>query len=211
MARPKKSNQPSVRDRMIEAFWQLLEDNQLHEISVGMIVAKVGCNRGTFYYHFADKDELMLAALGQEVKGLPNCIIPIIAGDNPEAVIESMIEGHIPRLSLFIEQGGQTIVEKNLKSYVIKIWSTFLLPEGGELDLKSRLIIEYTASGILGVIAYFSGEKREKIDTIPINYLMDATSVALDHICAIQQVSREELIFRLKTYRQFSRFNLAAK
>ena len=56
MARPKKSNQPSVRDRMIEAFWQLLEDNQLHEISVGMIVAKAGCNRGTFYYHFADKD-----------------------------------------------------------------------------------------------------------------------------------------------------------
>lgn len=211
MARPKKSNQPSVRDRMIEAFWQLLEDNQLHEISVGMIVTKAGCNRGTFYYHFADKDELMLAALGQEVKGLPNCIISIIAGDNPEAVIESMIEGHIPRLSLFIEQGGQTIVEKNLKSYVIKIWSTFLLPEGGELDLKSRLIIEYTASGILGVIAYFSGEKREKIDTIPINYLMDTTSVALDHICAIQQVSREELIFRLKTYRQFSRFNLAAK
>ena len=93
MARPKKSNQPSVRDRMIEAFWQLLEDNQLHEISVGMIVAKAGCNRGTFYYHFADKDELMLAALSREVKGLPNCIISVIAGDNPEAVLESMIEG----------------------------------------------------------------------------------------------------------------------
>ena len=88
MARPKKSNQPSVRDRMIEAFWQLLEDNQLHEISVGMIVAKAGCNRGTFYYHFADKDELMLAALSREVKGLPNCIISVIAGDNPEAVLE---------------------------------------------------------------------------------------------------------------------------
>ena len=44
---------------MIEAFWQLLENNQLHEISVGMIVAKAGCNRGTFYYHFADKDELL--------------------------------------------------------------------------------------------------------------------------------------------------------
>lgn len=211
MARPKKSNQPSVRDRMIEAFWQLLEDNQLHEISVRMIVAKAGCNRGTFYYHFADKDELMLAALSREVKGLPNCIISVIAGDNPEAVLESMIEGHIPRLSLFMEQGGQTIVEKNLKSYVIRIWSTFLLPEGGELDLKSRLIIEYTASGIWGAIAYFSGEKREKIDTIPVDFLMDAASVALDHVCAIQQVNKEELITRLKMYRQFSRFNLAAK
>lgn len=211
MARPKKSNQPSVRDRMIEAFWQLLEDNQLHEISVGMIVAKAGCNRGTFYYHFADKDELMLAALSREVKGLPNCIISVIAGDNPEAVLESMIEGHIPRLSLFMEQGGQTIVERNLKSYVVKIWSTFLLPEGGELGLKSRLIIEYTASGILGAIAYFSGEKREKIDTIPVDFLMDAASVALDHVCAIQQVNKEELITRLKMYRQFSRFNLATR
>ena len=64
-------------------------------------------------------------------------------------------------------------MRENLKSYVIKIWSTFLLPEGGELDLKSRLIIEYTASGILGAIAYFfSGEKREKIDTIPVDFLM---------------------------------------
>ena len=52
----------------------------------------------------------MLAALSREVKGLPNYIISGIAGDNPEAVFESMIEGHIPRLSLFMEQGGQTIV-----------------------------------------------------------------------------------------------------
>ena len=76
MARPKKSNQPSVRDRMIEAFWQLLEDNQLHEISVGMIVAKAGCNRGTFYYHFADKDELMLAAL--KLRGCPTALFPLL-------------------------------------------------------------------------------------------------------------------------------------
>ena len=162
MARPKKSNQPSVRDRMIEAFWQLLEDNQLHEISVGMIVAKAGCNRGTFYYHFADKDELMLAALSREVKGLPNCIISVIAGDNPEAVLESMIEGHIPRLSLFMEQGGQTIVERNLKSYVVKIWSTFLLPEG-ESSILSRVLssnIQPVAYWGLSLISAVKSERR---------------------------------------------------
>ena len=40
---------------------------------------------------------------------------------------------------------------------------------------------------------------------------MDAASVALDHVCAIQQVNKEELITRLKMYRQFSRFNLATR
>ena len=110
-----------------------------------------------------------------------------------------------------MEQGGQTIVEKNLKSYVIKIWSTFLLPEGGELDLKSRLIIEYTASGILGLFAYFSGEKREKIDTIPVDFLMDCSIGCAGSCLCIQQVNKEELVTRLKMYRQFSRFNLAAR
>lgn len=162
MARPKKSNQPSVRDRMIEAFWQLLEDNQLHEISVGMIVAKAGCNRGTFYYHFADKDELMLAALSREVKGLPNCIISVIAGDNPEAVLESMIEGHIPRLSLFMEQGGQTIVEKKLKSYVSGSGHpSCCLKEGN--SISSRVLssnIQPAAYGGLSLISAVKSERR---------------------------------------------------
>ena len=51
------------RKKMImDAFWELLEENPYNKISVRMIVERCGINRNTFYYHFQD-----IPALAEEI------------------------------------------------------------------------------------------------------------------------------------------------
>lgn len=51
------------RKKMImDAFWELLEENPYNKISVRLIVERCGVNRNTFYYYFQD-----IPALAEEI------------------------------------------------------------------------------------------------------------------------------------------------
>lgn len=66
MARPRKdADAPDARTRIIEAFWELIENNSIFELSVGEVTRAAQCNRGTFYYYFHDFDELVAIAMTQ--------------------------------------------------------------------------------------------------------------------------------------------------
>lgn len=43
-----------------EAFVELCEDNGLKKVSISDVVTKTGKNRKTFYYHFVDKESLII-------------------------------------------------------------------------------------------------------------------------------------------------------
>lgn len=49
MARPRKDQGDCAEQRIKDAFWALLEQNDLKDITVSMITSKANCNRGTFY------------------------------------------------------------------------------------------------------------------------------------------------------------------
>ena len=42
------------RKRIMDSFWDLLEENPYHKITVKLIVERCGVNRNTFYYYFQD-------------------------------------------------------------------------------------------------------------------------------------------------------------
>ena len=66
MARPRKdADAPDARTRIIEAFWELIENNSIFELSVGEVTRAARCNRGTFYYYVHDFDELVAIAIAQ--------------------------------------------------------------------------------------------------------------------------------------------------
>lgn len=59
MARPRKdADEPGARERIADAFWELLECTPRSAMTVGAVVKAAGCNRGTFYYYFSDLDVL---------------------------------------------------------------------------------------------------------------------------------------------------------
>ncbi len=67
MARPRKDQGDCAEQRIKDAFWALLEQNDLKDITVSMITSKANCNRGTFYYHFNSLEELVDAIITDEL------------------------------------------------------------------------------------------------------------------------------------------------
>lgn len=56
------------RKKMImDAFWELLEENPYNKISVRLIVERCGINRNTFYYYFQDIPALVEEILNEKI------------------------------------------------------------------------------------------------------------------------------------------------
>ena len=59
MARPKYGRgDVRAREKLIDAFWDLLEAEPYTQMSVREVCRESGLNKNTFYYHFSDLDEL---------------------------------------------------------------------------------------------------------------------------------------------------------
>lgn len=77
-----------TKTAIIEAFWQLLEDNPYSKITVKAIVERCQINRNTFYYHFHDIPDLLESTIKKEAdiiiqshskSGSPtDCLAPLV-------------------------------------------------------------------------------------------------------------------------------------
>lgn len=64
MGRPRKdATTQDVRERLIVAMADRLIREPASAVTVTSLIKEVGCNRSTFYYYFADTEQLAEAAL----------------------------------------------------------------------------------------------------------------------------------------------------
>jgi AcrR family transcriptional regulator len=60
-----RTNEPSTRDRIVTAASKLFYNEGIRSVSVDAVAAKAGVTKRTLYYHFASKDDLIEAYLGE--------------------------------------------------------------------------------------------------------------------------------------------------
>lgn len=56
-----------TRNKITEAFVRSVEENSLSSVRVGDLIAPLGINRNTFYYHFTSKHDLALDVLKSDL------------------------------------------------------------------------------------------------------------------------------------------------
>lgn len=158
MARPRKDpNCVEARQRILDGFWKLLEEHRLDEITIGMVAEQAGCNRGTFYYHYADINALIHEAIERELlvdRDIPGMIFELACGieDVPSKRLEDSSE--ILRLSLIMDRGGMDLVATETRRTLVGMWTALLAPGEASLPEPTVMIIEYFTSGMLGLIAH---------------------------------------------------------
>lgn len=155
MARPRKSEHASANAKLIDAFWTCLEDHRLTDITISAITKSAELNRGTFYYHFRDIDDLTARAIEVEFNSqalLPG-IFDLIAGAPGSITAIELIQQRMQRLSLLIDRGGLDVLSMQIKRLVRQTWTAILCAEGESLKPETLFVIEYTTSGIIGLIA----------------------------------------------------------
>lgn len=215
MARPKKSKEETTASqKIIDAFWKLLETNNVRDITISMVASTAGCSRGTFYYHFSSIDSLVYLAIKQEMLGnstLPQELVALVSATDVRDVPGLFSGLKSSRMSLAMKQGGFELVNENVSSIVLSMWQMVLCPDGHPLKNETRSLIEFTSSAMLGLAAYsgdLSANGQEVV--IPNDFVQIVAAVALARIAAVEGVSKAELTSRLRMMNEISRNNVFA-
>ena len=69
MPRPRHDSEVlPAKERLENAFWELLADRDYRKITVTDVVREAGVNRNSFYYHFSSLPELADSAILHQVE-----------------------------------------------------------------------------------------------------------------------------------------------
>ena len=208
MARPRRdSSRPEVRLRIIDAFWELLADHEISAVTVGEIVKLAECNRGSFYYHYADVPDLVEAALENELTGdgnIPGRLFILVTGAGSISEVLPAQGESMRRLSLAMERGGYELVNERVVAYIEEVWTAVLCDEGESLTAESRFIITYATGALLNVFRCY-GDDIESASAVEGMFLAEAGGVAVRNLCSAQGRTIEDVLERLRAMRGFRR------
>lgn len=206
MPRPRKDQaEPYAPERIKNAFWDLLEQNDLNSITVTMVTQAAHCNRGTFYYHFDSIDDLLDRLIEEEmlsIHGLPLDLFDLLCEGRCDTLHLKMPR-RAKRFGLLSQRAGHECVSSKIKAVIVHMWEAILCNGGNCLTLDTRLAIEYSVGGITSVIDYLYRNNMitdEKFPDEPAHIIRETASILADHISKSQGISRTELQARLKMF-----------
>ncbi|MGN6723642.1 MAG: TetR/AcrR family transcriptional regulator [Marmoricola sp.] len=87
----------SQRNRLMAAFAELMAVGGYSAVNISELVGLAGVSRATFYQHFADKEQCMLAAYEQYAELLMSSLAPLVSEDAPtiEIFIDKVVSSYI--------------------------------------------------------------------------------------------------------------------
>lgn len=202
MARPRKDAEGvCARQRIIDAFWQLLQDRPIHEIVVGAVADTACCNRGTFYYYFPDMDALAASAIREELfvdDALARAMSGILAGGDAKALMRSLSPRRIRRISLVMRAGATRTVEVAVREAVHARWRELLCDEGDDLAPAATFAIQFMVGGLLGYFSYMlNADGAIPLDADARAYLGQVAHATIEAVARAQGMQPEEVKKRL--------------
>lgn len=212
MARPRKCEHVFADEKLIDSFWACLADYRLSDITISTITRKAELNRGTFYYHFQDMDDLTARAIEREFdsQALLFSIFDLITGAPGCTPAAQLMQKRMQKLVLLVEHGGLDVLSTQVKRLVRQMWSAVLCNSGESLKPETLFIIEYTTSGIIGLIA--NDAMRASVQSSPdaLNgFLKRNSAFLLEQIGNAQGVPRDIIIERVLATRRLSHLGIA--
>lgn len=162
MARPKAdSNMPSARERIENAFWEMLASVPFSQITVSAISAKAGVNHNTFYYHFSSIEDLAVKVFEDNMMPeLPQIMLPVLsdgqtqAGGSEEdsASDPAELSAHFHRARLYASSGS-ALLTGILRDSIMKLWLDAAGLEDSQLTQPDRDQLAFIFGGIVSMIA----------------------------------------------------------
>ena len=177
MPRPRlDENQPPASNRLQTAFWEALEEHPFKDITVTEIARRAGVNKNTFYYHYANMDELAQSSI-QDSLLYDISVIFFGSTEKPQPPISDMAKRieELPsialkednqerwkRLSLIAGPHGSNQLISYVKEFILHEWLTRMNVDYDRLNLNARITISFTLSGIIGLLSSDFIEEDEK-------------------------------------------------
>ena len=185
-----------MRDRLADAFWRVLEDERVDGVSVGAVCEAAGVSRGSFYYHFEDRAELLSWALQREILDADRAGTPLVqlmaAGERCDGEALRAVERTIGRLCLLIDHGGMDVVYNAMAETAFGYWRAVLCPGGEELPSGVVAILEYDVGGMVGMLCR-AGASSDDERRSSLAFLRERHVLIARRICREEGLTAEQL------------------
>lgn len=161
MPRPRRDSEIlPAKDRLENAFWELLSEREYNKITVTDIVRTADVNRNSFYYHFSGLPELADSAILHAVENTP---MPGVPGRdfNPDTEWRKHVttllrypeqRQRLDRLALLAGPHSSPELVSSLKEFGRLTMISVLGLDADHLDLKTDLMLDFTVGGMLAVL-----------------------------------------------------------
>jgi len=161
MPRPRRDSEIlPAKDRLENAFWELLSEREYNKITVTDIVRTADVNRNSFYYHFSGLPELADSAILHAVEDTP---MPGVPGRdfNPDTEWRKHVTAllrdpeqrqRLDRLALLAGPHSSPELVSSLKEFGRLTMISVLGLDADSLDLKTDLMLDFTVGGMLAVL-----------------------------------------------------------
>lgn len=161
MPRPRRDSEIlPAKDRLENAFWELLSEREYNKITVTDIVRTADVNRNSFYYHFSGLPELADSAILHAVENTP---MPGVLGRdfNPDTEWRKRVTAllrdpeqrqRLDRLALLAGPHSSPELVSSLKEFGRLTMISVLGLDADNLDLKTDLMLDFTVGGMLAVL-----------------------------------------------------------
>ncbi|MBM7712530.1 TetR/AcrR family transcriptional regulator [Enterococcus xiangfangensis] len=136
-------------------FYQLLKEKSYEEISVSQICQIADINRGTFYLHFIDKDDLLEKSIADEMQRLVEYCEQNGETDNQKKLEKTFeyITEHREKLKRLLNADKQGFFTQFQIDYLLE-----------QLTGQSHLTSLFFAHGIVGLLEYYLLNDISKIE-----------------------------------------------
>lgn len=157
MARPRyERDEQTARQRIIEAFWRMVEDGPYDKVYVRELVRESGVNKNTFYYHFEGVDDLARQATRELLD--PVFLTEMLSQMQGAAVQARLKDAgfqmRLSRVRTVARAKGTPELQDVLKSALAETWSSVVGFDLEALDVPQRVALEFLLGGIMSVLAY---------------------------------------------------------
>jgi AcrR family transcriptional regulator len=206
--RPRASEheQDDTRRSLLDAAARLIAERGYRGTTVNEIVARAGLSKGTFYWHFGSKDDVLFAVLEERIDRPLYELIDLLKTAPPE---RDMAPEASRRLLELLERGRETILlereyqllavrEPRLRSRYLKRQAALREALAAGLDARAQQLgappfstpTSDVATAYLALANSLAVERLINPDTVPDDLLGD--TVALVYQGLVARAEREE-------------------
>lgn len=167
----------SQRTRLMVALTELMAERGYAAIRLAELVTRAGVSKATFYEHFADKEQCMLAAYEQYLRALIDAIAPLVAQDTDTMTtfVRNLITRFIEVIerdltaarAFFVELDGAGLAARARRRYERQAFTALLAERHQQLRARDPTLAPLPTIAYEAIVDAAREIVRDRLDALP--------------------------------------------